>query len=166
MVKYAEQYDTHSATTLLSRRIPLYPQNVSPFESLVQYILQSIKPCKMSRYQCVCGIIIFYFLFPDACVCCECPKRTSRGYLLPRHPIREQCVPEARERSQICTLYDTHALVSPCVTAAKRPLTESRHLPNMPPLGISTRADTYPHIHNHRDTHRHTQRETGGTQPH
>ena len=37
--------------------------------------------------------------------------------------------------------------------AAKRPLMESRHLPSMPPLGISTRADTYPHTHNHREAH-------------
>lgn len=30
MVKYAERHDTHSTTTLLSRRIPPYPQNASP----------------------------------------------------------------------------------------------------------------------------------------
>lgn len=52
----------------------------------------------------------------------------------------------------------------PSYPPASRPLTESRHLPNMLPLGILTWADTQPHIHNHRDTHmQYTQRETGGT---
>lgn len=61
-------------------------------------------------------------------------------------------MPEARERSQICTLCDTHAPISP-PRIAKRPLMENRHLPKMPPSGISTRADTYPRAHNHRETH-------------
>ncbi len=117
----------------------------------------------MCVWQCVQSFSIGAFslcvcFFPDTCVCCKCPKRTSCGYLLPRHPIREQCVPEARKRSQICTLYDTHALVSPCVTATKRPLTESRHLPNMPPPGISRHTHTGNihkeklEAHNHTDT--------------
>lgn len=62
-------------------------------------------------------------------------------------------MPAARERSQICTSYDIHALMSPPRPAAKRPLMESRHLPSMPPSGISTQANTYHRTHNQRETH-------------
>lgn len=51
----------------------------------------------------------------------------------------------------------------PTPLAAKRPLTESRRLPKMPPLGISTRADTHLRIHNNGQ---YAQRETGGTDTH
>lgn len=58
------------SSTLLSQYIPPYPQNTSPFESLVQYIPQSIKPCKMSRHQCVCGSVCNHFLLVHlACAC-------------------------------------------------------------------------------------------------
>lgn len=47
-------------TSLPSKCLP-------PFESSVQYILHSIKPRKMSRYQCVCAIILIGAF--SLCVC-------------------------------------------------------------------------------------------------
>lgn len=169
--------DTHSATTVLSRHIPPYPQNASPFESLIQYILQSIKPCKMSRYQCACGSLCNHFLlvhlacacafFPDACVCYKCPKRTMWLSLTLSPYTRAVCAGGKREESDLYIVWHS----CPCI-----PL---RHGCQTPTDGKSASAqhastghiNTGNHTPSHTQPQRHThrqcaQRETGGRQPH
>lgn len=185
VVKYAEQHDTHSTTTLLSRHIPPYPQNASLLESLVQYILRSIKPCKMSRYKCVCGSVCKSFSI-GAFSSCMCKCFFSDVYMCAVNDWKEKwvfCVCSAQSEPvgtifNLITLYEinvrrvrfVHCMTlmhsySAFATAAKRPLMESRHRPNT--VLISTRADAHPHIHNHRDTHKQcTQWENGGTHLH
>lgn len=147
-------------TSLPSKCLP-------PFESSVQYILHSIKPRKMSRYQCVCVQSFLLVLLACACVflsvlwvcfcVCVVPKAYQLGLSLTWSPYTRAMWANGKGEES-----DLYIVWHPCpsishhhLPAAKRPLTESRHLPKMPPLGISTRADTHLRIHNERNW-RHT----------
>lgn len=129
MVKYAEQHDTHPTTALLSRHISLPSKCLS--------ILKACYTICVYAFLCFVGLCAVNVWTENNIFVCR--EWNRWGYLLPRHPIREQCVPKAIEYSHIWTLYDTCALVFPCATAVKCPLIESRHWPNMPPPHVSTK---------------------------
>ena len=119
MVKYAEQHDTHSTATLLSRHIPPHPQNVSSFESLgtVYKVWNHVKWAGIRV--CVCGSVRNHFLLVhSACMCavrvCLVPKACHLGLSLTSSPYtRAKCASGKRQESDLYFVWHSCSRVPP-----------------------------------------------------
>lgn len=114
----------------------------------------------MSRYQSVClwqraqSFSIGAFSLYVRCKSVFSAQSLPFGAISYLVTLYESKVCQRQERGVRFVLRMTFMLsCPPPPPAAKRPLMESRHLPSMPPSGISTQANTYHRTHNQRETH-------------